>query len=111
MRGMRNINIDIGTSSGPNAPSISMAQSMKQAYKSANNIFGNPNMSENPSGVEGTDDEKAKAKKVKIPFYMLNQEERIYVTRMQSAKQEKKREEELKQKKEELVSCLLFNLT
>jgi hypothetical protein len=39
---------------------------------------------------------------VKIPFYNLTQEERIQVFRIKSAKKDKKRDEELKQKKEEL---------
>lgn len=51
---------------------------------------------------EGDEDDKEKQKKVKIPFYLLSQEEREVVFRITSAKHEKKRQEEIKNRKEDL---------
>ena len=68
------MNIDLGAQ----AP-LSMAQSMKQAYmNSITNTFGprgGGDLNTSMNG-EGADDDKEKAKKIKIPFYELNQEER-----------------------------------
>jgi len=70
---------------------------MKQQYmKSLNSIFGLKGGPPDPSGTNETqtDEDKEKAKKIKIPFYELNQEERQIVFRIKSAKQEKKLAEE-----------------
>jgi ribosome recycling factor len=55
-----------------------------------------------------TDEEKASAKKIRIPFSQLTQEEREDYFRVKSAKTEKKRNEAMKNKKEELVRKLLY---
>jgi|LauGreDrversion4_2_1035121.scaffolds.fasta_scaffold231955_1 hypothetical protein len=51
-----------------------------------------------------TDDKEGaeKSDKVKVPFYELNQEERMIYHRIKSAKNDKKQAEELKNKREEL---------
>lgn len=89
-----------------------MVQSLKQPFKSAANIFSLTNAAEGPSSSVvqqqqqeggGTDEEKGKSTRVKVPFYSLTQEERIQVFRIKSAKKEKQREKELKERRELLV--------
>jgi hypothetical protein len=85
--------------------STSVAQSMKEQYmKSLNSIFGLKGGPPDPNaGTDGqTEENKEKTKKIKIPFYALNQEERQIVFRVKSAKQDKKQAEEAKNKKEML---------
>ena len=89
------MNMDIaGASAGGVA---AMAQSMKLAYKSSSNIFGGQTIVDQNASLAGDgDEEKGKTARVRIPFYQLNQEERIQLFRIKSAKKDKKREEDLK---------------
>lgn len=76
---------------------------MKQQYmKSLNTIFGLKGgpPDGNAANETQTEEDKEKVKKIKIPFYELNQEERQIVFRIKSAKQEKKLAEEMKNKRE-----------
>lgn len=82
-----------------------MKQAIKQSGRELMMFAGNADlMNSSIQGGDGTDEDKEKAKKIRIPFYMLNQEERIQYYRIKSTKKEKKREEEIKARKEELVS-------
>lgn len=56
-----------------------------------------------PIGADNDDKEGAdKQTKIKVPFYELNQEERMIYHRIKSAKKDKKHAEELKNKREDL---------
>ena len=50
---------------------------MKLGNKSSANIFGLTHADQNASLATDGDEEKGKTARVRIPFYQLNQEERI----------------------------------
>ena len=95
----RSINLDMV---GVNQHTHDLVQSMKESgNKQVATMFAM--LLGKPKGADTDDKEGAeKLTKIKVPFYELNQEERMIYHRIKSAKKDKKHSEELKNKREDL---------